>query len=207
MDWVPISRFYYISGRVNVCTIFFVFTKLNIIVCYKPMSCFLLAFDFFLTFLIVRSHPSTHRLATPISNRSAFWIESILWHSQSRGTVSVSPVIGETGVGSHNSSYFIIDGPPHMTERKQVDQLEPTFSSSVRIRDVALKTSQKRWTIGRSGDRGSGISMLVTEQDDGDIYTILQSWSVCDTWSFLSSCGSLDIYSWLHFNQNRKPNQ
>ena len=31
-----------------------------------------------------------------------------------------------------------------------------TYSSSVRIRDVALKTCQRRWTIGRSGKRGQG---------------------------------------------------
>ena len=39
----------------------------------------------------------------------------------------------------------------------------------MRIRDVALKTCQKRWTIGRSGDRGSGISVLAVRHDD-DIY-------------------------------------
>ena len=32
---------------------------------------------------------------------------------------------------------------PHIALKKQ-DQLEPTYSSSVRIRDVALKTCQKR---------------------------------------------------------------
>ena len=35
-------------------------------------------------------------------------------------------------------------GPLHMAEQKQGDQLEPTYNSSVKIRDVALKTSQKR---------------------------------------------------------------
>ena len=48
------------------------------------------------------------------------------------------------------------------------DQLEPTYSRSVRIQDVALRTYQKRWTIGRSGERGSGISVLVARQDDDD---------------------------------------
>ena len=57
-------------------------------------------------------------------------------------------------------------GPTHKAEQKQADQLEPTYSSSVRIWDVALRTCQKRWTIGRSGKRGSGISMLVAQQDD-----------------------------------------
>ena len=34
---------------------------------------------------------------------------------------------------------------------KQDDQLEHTYSSYVRIQDVALKTCLRRWTIGRSG--------------------------------------------------------
>ena len=59
-------------------------------------------------------------------------------------------------------------GPPHMAEQKQGDQLEPTYSSSVRIRDVALTTRQKPWNIGRSGERGSGISVMEARQDDDD---------------------------------------
>ena len=35
-------------------------------------------------------------------------------------------------------------GPPHMARQKQDDQLEHTFSSYVRIRDVALKTCQRQ---------------------------------------------------------------
>ena len=42
----------------------------------------------------------------------------------------------------------------------------PTYSSSVYIRGVALKTCRKRWTIGRGGERGSGISLLMARQDD-----------------------------------------
>ena len=56
--------------------------------------------------------------------------------------------------------------PPHMAGQKQDDQLEHTYSSYVRIRDVALKTCQRRWTIGRSGERGSGISVLAAWHDD-----------------------------------------
>ena len=33
-------------------------------------------------------------------------------------------------------------GPPYMAEQKQDDQLEHTYSSYVRIRDVALNTCQ-----------------------------------------------------------------
>ena len=67
-------------------------------------------------------------------------------------------------------------GPPHMAVQKQDDQHEHTFSSYVRIRDVVLKTYIGRWTIGRSGERWSGISMLPTrydDADDDDIYTRL----------------------------------
>ena len=55
-----------------------------------------------------------------------------------------------------------------MAEQNQGDQLEPTYSSSVRIRGVALRTCQKRRTIGRSGERGSGISELMARHDDDD---------------------------------------
>ena len=43
-----------------------------------------------------------------------------------------------------------------------------TYSSYVRIRDVTQKTCQKQWTIRRSGERGSGISMLAARHDDDD---------------------------------------
>ena len=59
-------------------------------------------------------------------------------------------------------------GPPHMAEQKQDNQLKHTFSSYVRIRDVALKTYHRWWTIGRSGERGSGISVLTARHDDDD---------------------------------------
>ena len=48
-------------------------------------------------------------------------------------------------------------GSPHMAVQKQDDQHEHIFSSYVRIRDVVLKTYLGRWTIGRSGERGSGM--------------------------------------------------
>ena len=67
-------------------------------------------------------------------------------------------------------------GPPHMAVQKQDDQHEHTFSSYVRIRDVVLKTSLGRWTIGRSGERGSGISVLPARHDDDDIYIPLYSY-------------------------------
>ena len=53
-----------------------------------------------------------------------------------------------------------------MAVQKQDDQHEHTFSSYVRIRDVVLKTYLGRWTIGRCGERGSGISVLPAGYDD-----------------------------------------
>ena len=61
-------------------------------------------------------------------------------------------------------------GHPHMAVQKQDVQHEHTFSNCVRIRDVVQKTCQRRWTIGKSGERGSGISVLSARHDDDDIY-------------------------------------
>ena len=58
--------------------------------------------------------------------------------------------------------------PPNMAKQKQDDQLEHTYSSYVRIRVVSLKTCQRRWTIGRSGERGSRIPVPVARHDDDD---------------------------------------
>ena len=55
------------------------------------------------------------------------------------------------------------------SSQRQDDQLEPTYGSSVPIRDLALKTCRKQWTIERSGERGSGISVLMARHDDDDI--------------------------------------
>ena len=78
-------------------------------------------------------------------------------------------------------------GPPHMTEQKQDDQLQHTYSNYKKIRDVALKTCHRRWTIGRSGERGSGISLLAARHDDDDNQMInvqprisLGEWKACD---------------------------
>ena len=66
------------------------------------------------------------------------------------------------------------NGPPNMAVQKQDDQLELTYSNYVRIQDVTLKTCRKRWVIGRSGERGSGISVLVARHnDDDDLYVFI----------------------------------
>ena len=72
------------------------------------------------------------------------------------------------GEARMNSSVMYSYGPPHMAKQKQDNQLKLTYSSYVRIWDVALKTSQKRWMIGRSGVRGSGISVLAAQHNDDD---------------------------------------
>ena len=79
--------------------------------------------------------------------------------------------------------------PPLMADQRQDDQLEHTYSSYVRIRDVALETCQGRWMIRRSGERGSGISVLAARYDDDDcckrlnaaeiVYDIMLLFIVC----------------------------
>ena len=59
-------------------------------------------------------------------------------------------------------------GPPHMAVQNQDDQHEHTFNNYVRIRDVVQKTCLRRWTIGKSGERGSGISALPKRHDDDE---------------------------------------
>ena len=60
------------------------------------------------------------------------------------------------------------NGPPHMAKQKQDDQPELTYSSYVRTQDVTQKTCRGRWTIGKSGERGSRISVLAARLDDDD---------------------------------------
>ena len=61
------------------------------------------------------------------------------------GVKVIKEDIQDTAEEAGTSSLVMFSyGPPHMAEQKQEDQLEPTYSSSVRIRDVALRTYQKR---------------------------------------------------------------
>ena len=57
-----------------------------------------------------------------------------------------------------------------MDEQRQDDELELTYSSSVPIRDVALKTCRKQWSIEKGGERGSGISVLMTRRGDDKVF-------------------------------------
>ena len=77
------------------------------------------------------------------------------------------PDMPDTAGEARTSSYGVYScGPPHISNQKQDDQLEHTYSSYVMIRDVTLKTCQRRWMIGRRGERGSGISVLAARHDD-----------------------------------------
>ena len=69
-------------------------------------------------------------------------------------------LIPKQGRGTYPSFHILSDGTPLMAEQKQDEQLEHTYSSYVMIRDVVQKTCRRRWTIGKSGERGSGISVL-----------------------------------------------
>ena len=82
-------------------------------------------------------------------------------------TKTMQETPGETGT---NLSVMYSYGPPHMAEQKQDDQLEQTYNSYVKILDVVMKTWRRRWTIGRSGERGSGISSRHDDDDDGMWY-------------------------------------
>ena len=53
-----------------------------------------------------------------------------------------------------------------MDVQKQDDELEPTYSRSVPIQDVALKTYQERRTIENGGENESGRSTLAARHDD-----------------------------------------
>ena len=80
-------------------------------------------------------------------------------------------------------------GSPHMAAQKQDDQLERTFSSYVRIQAVVLKTYLGRWTIGRSGERGSGISVLPARYDDDDDDDDDDIYTTNHTYNKYTSCG------------------
>ena len=58
-----------------------------------------------------------------------------------------------------NSEVMYSSGPLQTDEQRQDDYLEPTYNSSVPIRDVTLTTCRKRWTIEKDGGRRSGRSV------------------------------------------------
>ena len=72
-----------------------------------------------------------------------------------------------------------------MDEQRQDIQLEPTYSSSVLIRDVVLKICRKQWTIGRRGEKGSGISVLIARHEDDDDDDDIGKMFKTFLWSFI----------------------
>ena len=72
---------------------------------------------------------------------------------------------------------------PHKNEQRQDVLLEPTYSSSVPILDVALRICRKQWTIERYGEKGSGISVLIARHDN-DVYFFEKRWT-CNQWFLL----------------------
>ena len=103
-----------------------------------------------------RQHPTNHQLygyLPPITKTIKIRRTRNTWHCRRSRDELIRDVLQWT---------------PHMAEQKQGDQLEPTYSSSVRIRNVALRLCRRRWTIGKRGERGSEISMLAARHDDDD---------------------------------------
>ena len=76
-------------------------------------------------------------------------------------------------------------GPLHTDEQRLDDLLEPKYSSSVLIQDVAWKTSWERWTIETGGERGSGRSVLAVRHDDDDDFRMKAQ--IQNAFSFLCS--------------------
>ena len=54
-----------------------------------------------------------------------------------------------------NSLVVYSSGLLHMDEQRHDNRPEPTYSSSVPIRDVVLKTCRKQWTIEKGSERGA----------------------------------------------------
>ena len=89
-----------------------------------------------------------------------------------------------------------------MATQKQDDQLERTFSSYVRIQDVVLKTYLGRWTIGRSGERGSGISVLPAWYDDDDDIKALTD--KMKRWFFKAAVVSILLYGCTNWTLTKR---
>ena len=64
----------------------------------------------------------------------------------------------------------LISDVPLWTPSHERAKAGRTYSSSVLIRGVALRICRKQWTIGKRGEKGSGISVLIARHDDIYIY-------------------------------------
>ena len=91
-------------------------------------------------------------------------------------------------------------GPLRMDKKRQDNQLEPTYSSSMPIRDVALKTYWKQWTIERNGERRSGISALMARHHDDDEFFKCSAAVSQEEWKLWISryCNPLNLtFHWI----------
>ena len=105
----------------------------------------------------------------------------------------VWPLTTHHEVGT-NSYVTYSCGLLHMDEQRQDNQLEPTYSSSGPIQDVALKTCWKQLTIEKSGEKGSGISVLMTRHDDDDDDTQLYNFK----YSYLILIIHMQLYGFMY---------
>ena len=184
--WVFLSILFILlifSISLFIQKLLFIFLTSVFIITFIPRPFFLFLPSFFLLtfFLFLFLHYSiTSDIATAITQDSCeqYWTSPRVNNPQGTNSTAIcllsqklskldEPDMQDTvGEAETSSSVMYSYGPLHIAEQKQDDQLENTFSSYVRIRDVALKTCQRRWTIGRSGKRVSGISMLAARHDD-----------------------------------------
>ena len=85
--------------------------------------------------------------------------------------------------GVVGTSLWVINycGPLHMDVERQDVQFTPRYSSSVPIRDIALRIYRKQWTIGKCGERSSGIYVLIAWHDIY-IYIYIYNWIIMMIW-------------------------
>ena len=98
-------------------------------------------------------HPAKHQLyghLPPITKSIQVWRTRHARHCWRSGDELISDLLLWSPTGGRAK-----EGRPARTYIQQ-------------LRDVALKTNQRRWTIGRSGERVSEISVLAARPDDDD---------------------------------------
>ena len=105
-------------------------------------------------------------LSSPGDNTQQSSIYTATYHPSRKLSKLNEPDTRDTAedVGTSSQGMYSC-GPLHMHEQRQDVQFEHTYSSCVPIRYVTLMISKKQWTIGRCGERRSGISVLIARHD------------------------------------------
>ena len=110
-----------------------------------------------------------------IDKTSLKWATEEWFSSEFENSVLLNGVSsGQQPVSSHSCWMYVRAGRPAFARPcVGIHKSTSLMSSSlllqhVRIQVVVLKTCLGRWTIGRSGERGSGISVLPARYDDDD---------------------------------------